>query len=520
MEDVKHEQLLMLTFSRAAATEFKKRLLKLIGNAAHYVEIKTFHSYCFDLLGKVGSLEKSDSILKKTVEKIRNKEVETNRITKTVLVIDEAQDIALDEFELIKTIIRENDDLRVIAVGDDDQNIFEFRGANSKYLQQLMQISGATQYSLVENYRSKNNIVDFANQFAETITQRLKTVPIISKQTENGKIKVVRHRAENLLMPLVNDLISTPLAGSTCILVQTNDDALQMTGLLLKNGISAKLIQTNDYFNLYNLAEIRFFIASLNLLDQIRVITDDAWSDAKRALAVKFKNTNNLAVCENLIKDFEAVNTKIKYKSDLDVFIRESKLEDFYPNYSDVIFVSTIHKVKGKEFDNVFLMLNNFKIASDEEKRKIYVAITRSKQNLTIHDNNGFFDKIIVDDMETIEDHEMYEPPPQLVKHLTHEDLWLDYFIDKQQNISPLMAGDTLIIKENGCVNQKGQPILKFSKKILKEIETLKYRNFELRGAKVNYVIYWQKENNPHETIIILPKLYFEKVKHEPIQIT
>jgi ATP-dependent DNA helicase RecQ len=42
MEDVKHEQLLMLTFSRAAATEFKKRLLKLIGNAANYIEIKTF----------------------------------------------------------------------------------------------------------------------------------------------------------------------------------------------------------------------------------------------------------------------------------------------------------------------------------------------------------------------------------------------------------------------------------------------------------------------------------------------
>ena len=55
MEDVKYEQLLMATFSRAAATEFKKRLLALIGNAANFVEIKTFHAYCFDLLGKVGS---------------------------------------------------------------------------------------------------------------------------------------------------------------------------------------------------------------------------------------------------------------------------------------------------------------------------------------------------------------------------------------------------------------------------------------------------------------------------------
>ena len=38
MEDVKHEQLLMLTFSRAAATEFKKRLLKLVGAVADQLE--------------------------------------------------------------------------------------------------------------------------------------------------------------------------------------------------------------------------------------------------------------------------------------------------------------------------------------------------------------------------------------------------------------------------------------------------------------------------------------------------
>jgi len=57
LEDVKHEQLLMLTFSRAAATEFKSRLIELIGNAAHYIEIRTFHSYCFDLLGRIGNLK-------------------------------------------------------------------------------------------------------------------------------------------------------------------------------------------------------------------------------------------------------------------------------------------------------------------------------------------------------------------------------------------------------------------------------------------------------------------------------
>jgi ATP-dependent DNA helicase RecQ len=124
MEDVKHEQLLMVTFSRAAATEFKKRLFELIGNAASYIEIKTFHSYCFDLLGKVGSIEKSEAIINQALEKIQNNDIEPNLISKTVLVIDEAQDMDKSEFELIKALMEQNEEMRVIAVGDDDQNIY------------------------------------------------------------------------------------------------------------------------------------------------------------------------------------------------------------------------------------------------------------------------------------------------------------------------------------------------------------------------------------------------------------
>ncbi|WP_369292718.1 UvrD-helicase domain-containing protein, partial [Nocardioides oceani] len=76
LEDVKHEQLLMLTFSRAAATEFKQRLMQLIGNAAHFVEIKTCHSYCFDLLGRVGNLDEAGDVVKQAAEMINNGEVE------------------------------------------------------------------------------------------------------------------------------------------------------------------------------------------------------------------------------------------------------------------------------------------------------------------------------------------------------------------------------------------------------------------------------------------------------------
>jgi ATP-dependent DNA helicase RecQ len=511
MEDVKHEQLLMVTFSRAAATEFKKRLLKLIGNAANYIEIKTFHSYCFDLLGKVGSLEKSDVILKKTIEKIKSKDVEPSRITKTVLVIDEAQDMDEDEFNLINALMEQNEEMRVIAVGDDDQNIFEFRGASSKYLEQFILVNSAAKHELVENYRSMSNLVEFTNQFVTRIHHRLKNIPILAKQSENGKIKLVRYKSGNLITPLVYDILTIGLTGTTCVLAKTNEEALQITGLLLKNEMQARLIQTNDGFSLYNLLEVRFFLEQLNLADDVFIISDDVWENAKRELINKFRNSTKLEVCTNIIKDFEATNPKKKYKSDLEVFIRESKLEDFFNEHGETIFVSTIHKAKGKEFDNVFLMLENFNSTTDEAKKQLYVAMTRAKRNLTVHLNSNFLDNISTDDIERIEDNEIYLPPKELAMHLTHENVNLGYFEFVQHRIKNILSGDSLIVVEDGCANSNGDLVLKFAKKFLETIEGRKRNGYELKSVKVNFIVYWLKEGAEQEVKIILPEINFVK---------
>lgn len=511
MEDVKHEQLLMLTFSRAAATEFKKRLLSLIGNAAHYIEIKTFHSYCFDLLGRVGNLEKSDAILKNTIEKIKNGEVEANRITKTVLVIDEAQDMNTDEFALINTLMEQNEEMRVIAVGDDDQNIYEFRGASSKHLEQFMAERKAAKHELIENYRSKNNLVEFTNDFVKKIRHRLKETPITAKQTDNGNIKLVRYQAGNLISPLVQDILSTGLSGTTCVLTKTNDEALQITGLLLKNGMQAKLIQSNDGFSLQNLLEVRFLLNEINMGDDVKIISDDVWTNAKSELRKKFQTSSKLEMCNNLIKQFEDSNSKKKYKSDLEVFVRESKLEDFYNETGETIFVSTIHKAKGKEFENVFIMLENYNPATDEAKRQLYVAMTRAKRNLTIHLNGNYLDNIATENLEKVEDRETYLPPSELAMHLSFKDVWLDYFTTRQHLVSQLTSGEILTVNNDECTNAKGQSILKFSRQLLNIIETQKKKGYHLRKAKVNFIVYWKKEDAEREVKIILPELYFER---------
>jgi len=514
MEDVKHEQLLMLTFSRAAVTEFKKRLFKLIGNAANFIEIKTFHAYCFDLMGKVGNLEKSDTILKTTVEKIRNNEVDTSRITKTVLVIDEAQDMNEDEFNLIKCLMENNEEMRVIAVGDDDQCIFEFRGANPKYLGMFLQIKNSAKHELPENFRSRNNLVEFSNHFVKRISQRLKDSEVIARETNNGHIRIIRYQSEHLIVPVVSDLLTANLTGSTCLLTRTNEEAQQITGLLLKNNMHAKLIQSNEGFSLTQLTEIRFFLSQLNLAPDVFIIQDEMWEKAKRALARHYQRSDKLEICENLIRDFELTNPKKKYKSDFDVFIRESKLEDFYGNGSEIICVSTMHKAKGKEFDNVILMLDGFEPNTDESKRLLYVALTRAKHHLTIHHNTKMMATLrSVQNMEQYVDSATYEQPSEISMHLTHKDVWLDYFISNQYYINQLMSGDSLIISDDGCTNTTGKQILKFSRSFIKEIEELKLKHYVLKSAGVNFVVYWQKEGTDEEVKIILPELNFVKIE-------
>ncbi len=511
MEDVKHEQILMVTFSRAAATEFKTRLYGLIGNAAGFIEIKTFHAYCFDLLGKVGSIEKSQTIINKTVEKIRNNDIEPNRITKAVLVIDEAQDMDVHEFELIKALMEHNEEMRVIAVGDDDQNIYEFRGASSQHLEQFILEHNAMKVELIENYRSKANLVEFTNHFAEKITHRLKETPIVPHSNEMGRVSIVKYAGSNLIEPVVKSITSDDLKGTSCVLTHTNSEALQITGLLLHEGLPAKLIQSNEGFSLYNLAEIRYFIEKLHFTEDKYTISEEIWKAAKRKLWENFKESTKIDVCINLIKDFELSNPKKKYQSDFEVFVKESKLEDFISANGETIFVSTIHKAKGKEFDNVFLMLNDFKADSDAKKRELYVAMTRAKQNLAIHLNGDYLDDVTCETIERKIDDYGYSPSNLLVVHLSHKDIWLDYFISKQGIVSSLKSGDKLQVNINGCSDNNGNCILKFSNSYKEKIADYERLGYKLTDGTVNYIVYWTKEETKEEIRIVLPEISFVK---------
>lgn len=514
LEDVKHEQLLMVTFSRAAATEFKKRLIKLIGNAANFVEIKTFHSYCFDLLGRIGTLESSENVVRDAAEMIANGDVEQGKITKTVLVVDEAQDMDENEFALISALMKINEDMRIIAVGDDDQNIYEFRGSNSKFLKQLIEEFGANKYEMVENYRSASNIVLISNKFISSIKNRMKEESCEAVSKNKGIVKINRHVSENMEDAVVNDFIINYKDGKTCFLTNTNEEALKILGILNKKGKRAKLIQSLDGFRLYNLLEIRFF---LNIIDKnlkSPVISDDLWESAKKSLYYKFKDSSCFENIKNMIKDFEKIY-QTKYRTDLEEFIRESNYEDFYDvNEKEIIYVSTIHKSKGREFDNIYMMLKNEQLLNDEARRKIYVGMTRAKNELHIHTNTNIFDNYKNYGVEYFIDNNKYNEPSEIMLQTTHKDVVLDFFKNKKEIVSSLHSGEKLKIDDiflSAVIKGRDVRIAKFSKSFVEKLEMLKSKGYNLAKADIQFVVFWKNEDVVEEVPVILANLTFTK---------
>ena len=497
LEDVKHEQLLMLTFSRAAATEFKQRLMGLIGNAAHFVEIKTFHSYCFDLLGRIGNLDDVKDVVSRAAQMINDGEVEPSRIAKTVLVIDEAQDMSAEEYALVRALMAANEEMRVIAVGDDDQNIFEFRGSDSKFMAQLLRESNGRFIEMTENFRSSQHIVEFANDFAGAIKNRMKSRPIISMSPETGSVSITKHSSAYMYQALVDDILKHRGTGSICVLTQTNEEAVIVVALLRKYNLKSKLIQSMEGFRFWNMAEVRFFLKHIEADTHTPLIADDVWEKSKQQTYKVYGNSASLCYLKQCVKLFEETN-KAKYLSDFKEYVFESSAEDFCDLQNADVVVSTIHKSKGMEFDDVYMLISEPRQLTDEVLRRYYVGITRAKKRLFIHTNCSLFDRSGVSQKRI--DHTLYDMPDEIVLQLSHKDVNLGYFKRYKNDVLALRAGQKLRYDEGYLFDmQTNKPVCQLSRKIMSEISGWNEKHYSISDVSIRFIVAWRPKDAPKE---------------------
>jgi ATP-dependent DNA helicase RecQ len=518
VEDVRYNQLLMLTFSRAAASEFKERLVKLVDKMGYFIDIKTFHSFAFDLLGRMGTLESSKDVLKEAAQAIRSGDVELSYLNRSVLVLDEAQDISEKEYELVQALIDANQaDIRVLAVGDDDQNIYEFRQSDSQYMRRLSEGEKSSTHELLTNYRSKANLVEFTNQFVLRLANRQKKHPIQPANKQPGTLRLVRYQGEHLLQPFIEDVLqhSKP-EESTGVLTHTNEEAALALALLREAGRPARLIQDQERFDLTKLQELRSILEYLYHIDK-PVFDDEVWQEARRRFITNFSNSPHFKACDRLLEIYEGQRPKGQqqhYLHDFLNLVRESSLEDFVRVEADMVLVSTIHKAKGREFDQVFMLLSGNSKLSDNFARALYVGMTRAKSGLHMHTNTPHLNGLRAELLQEISGIAAAEPPRRQILQLIFEDIYLDDSVRRQAFIQELRSGDSLTLTEAGCTNARGEYVLRFSKGFKEsKLSPLLSRGYRLQKAEVNYIVWWTKKDDAqYSGWVVLPEIWLDKI--------
>ena len=522
LEDIKPEQFLMLTFSKAASLEFRARARKLVPEFTGLIKITTFHGFCFQLLGQLGDLKKSENVIQDCIKAIQNEDIDISSIVnKSVLLLDEFQDVSDVEWQLIQTIINKAKNIRVIAVGDDDQNIYGFRGASNKNMLEFKAKYNATQYSLIKNYRSNSHIVAFNNSLLKKIPNRLKTQELepIEKSSESN-IKLVRYNTSYLEKSLAVSVVQDNYTGTRAILVKTNKQALMLNTFLRESGQRTRLITGLEGFGLDNLFELRTFTNHLKLnINDAGLIFNNQWDAAKDHFIREHNSSIHFEICLKIIEKFELNFEKQKQIIDWYEYIREIKMEDAIDADSNVIIIATMHKAKGKEFDHVYLLLEDYDFSKTESKRVVYVGCSRAKLSLQIHCNSSFFDEFEANGLSIVNFEGTTKRPQHFELILGHKDIYLRSQKYARTAISTLQSGeqlrkDSVKFSDNtalGLAKENHRNVLLFSQAFMtKKYDMFIKDGYQLSGGSVEYLVYWYDKEEGKEYKVVLPKARFK----------
>ena len=208
----------------------------------------------------------------------------------------------------------------------------------------------------------------------------------------------------------------------------------------------------------------------------------------------------------NMMDTFQSVCSE-KYFSDFKEFIAESKFEDFYKSDNNTIYISTIHKSKGREFDNVYMMLSDTKMIADNAgKRLVYVGMTRAKSKLFIHADEYICKELnIAENIQT--DERTYPEPDELHLQMTHRDVVLDFFEGKKRILFELRSGQELHIWEDYLTADIGDTtyaVAKFSKKFREELQKYSLKKYMPVSAKVQFIAAWSNDRHPEPLPVVL----------------
>ena len=241
-------------YSRFANSEYEEIVLEVFRK----YEKKVFKNNSMDfddlLLLPIKLFKKFPEVLEKYQERFK------------YILVDEYQDTNEAQYILIKMLSKKYKNICV--VGDLDQSIYGFRGANFRNILNFEKdYPDAKVIPLEENYRSTGNILNVANDIIKHNKQR-KEKNLWTKNDDGPKIKYHRAYDEkdeaNYVMEEIKKLIISGVEKSSiAVLYRTNAQSRNMEEALLRENIPYKVVGS---FYFYNRKEIKDLISYLKLI--------------------------------------------------------------------------------------------------------------------------------------------------------------------------------------------------------------------------------------------------------------
>ena len=294
--------------------------------------------------------------------------VVNNFTTKTYdfVFVDEVQDLNKIQFELIKKLC--NGNTRIIAVGDRQQSIYAFRGADTNSMDNFKEYFKAVEMPLSISYRCSKNVVELAKTIVPEIEVFDKAI--------DGEVDAISF-----------DNIISKAEDEDMVLCRTNAPLIKVVFAFIRNNkkaiirgtdIAKKIVKRVNQYKVSSLEELHIKILRYKELQSEKLLLIEKGEYDKRK---KNHLLTEIDICDTILVVSENVGNIDELKS---------KVLEIFSDDREGIVCSSVHKAKGLEADNVFILNYNLMPhpmaeTEDELQQEMnikYVAITRAKKNL------------------------------------------------------------------------------------------------------------------------------------------
>lgn len=228
-----------------------------------------YRAYCeYEKQLKENNALDFDDLILKTLELLTEHPpvLEVYRRKFSYIMVDEYQDTNMAQYMLVRTLA--GDKKNVCVVGDDDQSIYGWRGADLRNILEFEKdYGGCPVIKLEQNYRSTGNILDAANQVIAHNTGR-KEKALWTDADAGDKIKLYHALDERDEAAWVCDTIQSLTRGSCelgdmAILYRTNAQSRVLEEALVRRGIRYGVYGGLKF---YDRKEVKDVIAYLRVL--------------------------------------------------------------------------------------------------------------------------------------------------------------------------------------------------------------------------------------------------------------